>query len=128
MEILQHLSRRRPIQWPEVWGEAMVEVLNQARIVLNVHFTPQPNTEHRIIEALACGSFVLSQPLSGPTPFEDGQHLVYFDLDTVHDQIDYYLAHEDEREAIARQGHAYVTARYSARQQLAEILSLAGEN
>jgi spore maturation protein CgeB len=112
---------------PQVWGEEMVRVINQARIVLNFHFTPLPNTEHRLTESLACGCFVLSEPPTDPDLFTDGVHLVYFSRKDVGDKIAYYLAHEDEREAIARQGMEYVRARYSARQQLQRILEIGNQ-
>jgi hypothetical protein len=123
-EWLEWIGRRFSVTVPQVWGEEMVRVINQARIVLNFHFTPLPNTEHRLTESLACGCFVLSEPPTDPDLFTDGVHLVYFSREDVCDKIAYYLAHEDEREAIARQGLEYVRARYSARQQLQRILEI----
>jgi len=124
-EILEDISKRFQVHTPSVWGEEMVKTINQAKIVLNIHYTPILNTEHRIIESLACGCFVLSQKLYNAELFEDRKHLVYFDNDDVYELIEYYLEHEEEREKIAQEGMEEVRKKYTAVQQLQEILSLA---
>ena len=124
-EILEYISRRFPVYTPNVWGEEMVKTINQAKIILNIHYTPILNTEHRIIESLASGCFVLSQKLFNAELFEDRKHLVYFNNDNVYELIEYYLEHEEEREKIAQQGMEEVRKKYTAVQQLQKILSLA---
>ena len=126
-EWLDLVRTRFSVHNPRIYGEGYVEELNRSRIVLNLHFTSLPNTEHRVIEAMACGAFVLSEPLSQPELFEDGKEIVIFNRDNVLDLIDYYLEHEKEREAIAAAGHARVLKRFTALGQLQEILRLSGE-
>ncbi|MCE5242282.1 MAG: glycosyltransferase [Syntrophobacteraceae bacterium] len=126
-EWLDLIRTRFPVHTPHIYGDAFVEEVNKSRIVLNLHHTPLPNTEHRVIKAMACGAFVLSEPLSQPELFEDGKEIVLFNRDNLLDLIAYYLEHEEEREAIAAAGHARVWNRYTATRQLGEILRLSGE-
>jgi hypothetical protein len=124
-EWLEYIASRYPVHVPKVWGEEMVKTINMTKVVLNIHFTPILNTEHRITESLASGCFVMSQPLFNHDLFEDRKHLVYFDRENVLDLIEYYLTHEEERERIARQGMEEVRAKYTAKQQLERILEIA---
>lgn len=124
---LDHIGSRFPVHRPEVWEEDYVKVLNQSRIVLNLHYTPLPNTEHRVIEAMACGAFVLSEPLSQPDLFEDGKEIVFFDRQNVFDRVAFYLNHEDARERIAAAGHSKVWNSFTAVSQLKKLLQLSGE-
>lgn len=114
------------VTWPNVWGEAFVAMLNRARVVLNLHFTPQPNTELRISEALACGCFVVSESLTRPGPFIAGEHVIEVTRETAADMIDHCLHHPAEREAIAAAGRAEVLAHHTAEQVLARLLALVG--
>jgi glycosyltransferase involved in cell wall biosynthesis len=115
------------VEWPEVWAEAFIQALNRAGIVLNLHFTPLPNTEQRVVEALACGCFVVTEPLTEPLLFRDGEHLVVVTRETAPEVLRHYLSRPDERLAIARAGQAWVRERYSAKHCLANILALLPE-
>ena len=126
-EWLDHIRTRFHVHCPQVWEEEYVKVLNQSRIVLNLHYTPLPNTEHRVIEAMACGAFVLSEPLSQGNLFENGKEIVFFDRKNILDLIAFYLRDEDARERIASAGHARVVDNFSAVSRLGKILRLSGE-
>ncbi|MBI2299551.1 MAG: glycosyltransferase family 1 protein [Armatimonadetes bacterium] len=115
------------VAWPNAWGDLFVTWLNRARIVLNLHFAETPNTELRIVEALATRSFVVSEPISEPAAFQAGEHFATATLETAADVIRHSLAHPEERERIAAQGHAYVLGRHSSRHCVEEILSLLPE-
>ena len=127
-EWLDAIQTRFPVHRPTVWGEEYVKVLNQSRIVLNLHYTPLPNTEHRVIEAMAAGAFVLSEPLSQGDLFEDGKEIVFFDRTNIFDRIAFYLNNEEKREAVAAAGHAKVWNSFSAVSQLRKIFHLCGED
>jgi hypothetical protein len=114
------------VTWPKVWGEEFVAALNHAKIVLNLHTLPTPNTELRLCEAMACGCFVVSEALTPPPRFIDGEHLVIVDMDNAADTIRACLADEPRRTRIARQGQAYVAEHHTARHVLAELLALIG--
>jgi radical SAM superfamily enzyme YgiQ (UPF0313 family) len=124
---LDHIGAKFPVFTPSAWGEEFVRVINQAKIVLNLHFTPLPNTEHRVIEAMACGSFVLTEPLSQHGIFEEGREIVTFCRANVIDLIEHFLDDEITRENIAAAGHEKVVQNYSALSQLRKILQLCGE-
>jgi hypothetical protein len=114
------------VQWPSVWGPEFVQMLNRAKIVLNLHSLPAPNTEIRLCEALACGCFVVSEPLTQPPRLIDGEHLVIITPETAAATIRRYLADEPARRRIAAQGKAYVAEHHTARHVVAELLALIG--
>ncbi len=116
-----------PVTWEAVWGEEFIHAMNRAKVVLNLHFTEHPNTELRIVEALACRCFVVSEPVTAPPLFEDGVHFVALDWDTAAQTIRHYLARPAERERIAAAGQAYVAERFTARHCVQDILALLPE-
>lgn len=124
--ILERLGRSHRVFVARAHGEHMVELFNRARIVLNLHAEDYPDTETRVFEALGCGAFLLSEPLSEESPFRSGVHLVEAEgADALAERITHYLARPDERTEIARRGHAFARERhtYGARaQQVVEAL------
>lgn len=112
----------------EAWGDAYIKRLNQAKIVLNLHFTPFPNTELRIIEALACGAMVVTEPTTDPPVLRNGQHLVTITPATAADTIRHYLAHDEDRQPLVEAGQAYVREHFTARRCIEQILSLLPED
>ncbi len=111
----------------EAWGDAYITLLNRAKIVLNLHYTPYPNTELRIIEALACGAMVISEPTTDPPVFRNGRHLVTITPATAADTIRHYLAHEEDRRPLVAAGQAYVREHFTARRCIEQILALLPE-
>ncbi|NOZ06604.1 MAG: glycosyltransferase [Chloroflexi bacterium] len=111
-QILAELARRGiEVYAPEIWdAEKLNRLFNQARIVLNIHLSDLLNTETRLAEVLGSGSFLLSEELSSPELFRDGEHFVSWpagDVDDLAAKIGYYLDHEEEREAIAAAGYSH---------------------
>ena len=52
-----------------------------------------------------------------------GEDFVYYEsMEDLLQKIDYYLVHEDEREAIAKNGHDKVSAGHTFRHRVREIL------
>ena len=98
---------------------------SSSKIILNTNI-PQSRElgviSLRTFQVLACRGFLISDPvygmeeeLKGCVVFTEG----YADL---RDKIRYYLAHEDERRAIAQKGYEYVTGRSQSAASLAERL------
>ena len=120
--ILEHLRKRFPVEVAGVFGGEMSKVFNRAKIVLNLHAEEYLDTETRIYEALGCGAFVLTEKLSGESPFISGQHLVETsDLADLEQKISYYLTHDQERMRIACQGHQYVVHSHSYQERARQI-------
>jgi tetratricopeptide (TPR) repeat protein len=98
----------------------------RAKVALNLHFTPLRNLECRVVEALGCGAFLLTEALDPDDVLRDGEHLVAFNEDNLLDLLDRYLHDPDERERIADAGHAEVQ-KYHVNNQAGRILQVAGE-
>lgn len=105
-EFLNKVSDVCELTVASAFGGEMVKLMNRANVVLNIHGGDFLDTETRVFEALGCGAFLLTERLSSENPFP-AQDLVQFDsVDDLVSKIQYYLAHDQERETIARHGHA----------------------
>lgn len=104
--------------------EAMAATYSASRIVFNRSVKNDVNM--RVFEALASGSFLLTNDLStnGQNElFRDGVHLAtYTDAEELFDKIRFYLKHEEVRERIASRGRQEVLARHTYRDRMETIL------
>jgi hypothetical protein len=106
------------------YGADMARVYSQSRIVFNT--TPSDTINMRIFEAPACGALLLTKRAdNGQTDLlEEGEHFDTFGtVDELEDKVAYYLAHEDERERIARAGQQWVLTHHTYDQRADEILA-----
>lgn len=131
-QILNSLGKSFKVEEHQVFGEAMVNSLNRAKIVLNIHTEDFLDTETRIFEALGCCSFVITERLSEENPFTSGEHLVETNsLEEMQDMLSYYLKNDEERERIAHMGNQEAMANhtYNARARyIAEVMGKYGVN
>jgi spore maturation protein CgeB len=111
---------------PDEW----VKILCNAKIVIAIHFqggeAPCYQASPKVYETLACGKFLLvdDQP-DVKTLFEDGKHIVVFkDAKDLRDKLNYYLAHDAEREAIAAGGYSEVVKKHTYRRRIEEMISV----
>lgn len=99
----------------DYWSE-LPKVFHASKI--NLNFTI-PNIKSgiplRIWDVLGSGGFLLTNYQAEiPYYFEEGKDLVCFDgIDDLREKVRYYLAHEEERAAIARSGYQKVKAHHS---------------
>lgn len=106
------------------------EVYSQSKIVFNTSIAG--DVTMRVFEGAAAGALVLTDPVQNGFDelFEPGKEvIVYQDDDDLVAKVDYYLAHPQEREAIARAGQARTLAQHTYRhrvQQILEIMSAPG--
>ncbi|NOZ87056.1 MAG: glycosyltransferase [Deltaproteobacteria bacterium] len=112
-ELLDRLSQRFDLVVTRAFMDDMVKLYNQSRIVLNLGLG-RTGIQQRVFEALGCGSFLLTNEIPEESRlFEHRKHLVYFNEETIEDEIAYYLDHAHEREEIAlagyRKAHTYHT-------------------
>jgi GT2 family glycosyltransferase/glycosyltransferase involved in cell wall biosynthesis/SAM-dependent methyltransferase/Flp pilus assembly protein TadD len=109
------------------YWEEMARVYSQSRIVFNRSIANDVNM--RVFEAVACGSLLVTNDLAD-NGLEDllrnGEHLVtYRDDAELLERVRYYLAHEGEREAIARRGMEEAHAGHTYRHRMQRILEVA---
>ena len=149
LELLETLSKRVPLScWgaggeslppdsplrgriqPPLWGYDMYRQLQRSKIALNIHIdmAEQFAANMRLYEATGVGTLLLTDWKTNlPELFEPGVEVVaYRSIAECVELVEYYLAHETEREAIAKAGqkrtlceHSY----YHRMQELTEILN-----
>jgi len=121
--------------------EDMVNIINASKISLNLHSTTQHETidpegdfvNPRLFEVASCGGFQLVDERKEIRRFfEPESEIVTFrNVRELRQKIDYYLAHEEERAAIAERvqtrAHREHTYRHRMIQMLDFILERAGE-
>lgn len=90
----------------EAWGETKFQLLNSAKICLNLHqFESLSFESPRIFELLSEGVFILTEPIANSFPFEDGVHFVSFnDESDMIEKIKYYCENNEARLKIAMDG------------------------
>lgn len=88
-----------------IYGEEFVRLMNQCKIGLNVHVDGNLSLEHRMHNMMACGVMVMSEPLSHNDLLKPEVHYVEFsEREEFQEKLEYYLANDEEREAIAANG------------------------
>ena len=142
--------------WPvgHLTQEEMVRVTNQSKINLNLSnskswdlryllsliLSPKglyswlrspKNVEQmkaRAFEINGCGGFQLSYYVDGLEHcYEIGQEIVvYLDVDDLIRKVEYYLAHDDEREAIANRGYQRTLAEHTYAQRFQSVFARIG--
>lgn len=117
---------RQRIDDRPVWGEALFSLLGSSRIVINVtrsdFFGTETGVNLRIFEALAAGAFLLTDHVPEVAElFKAGEEIeIYRSSEELAEKVAYYLAHDEERERIARQGHQAFLDRHSWQQRIAK--------
>ncbi len=108
------------------WAELLVRNLRQLRIHVALPSNNAKIMVARPFETMACGTFLLTYR-TDDNLFRDGEHCRLYDPEKpeeLAEMIRYYLAHQDEREAIARAGLEEVRQNYSARVRLQQVLNI----
>ena len=136
---------------PKVWGDAHWEAVEQygveymgfaghlyelnkiytgAKINIDVNRIYQMNiVPMRVFDVLACGGFLLTEYSDElGRIFEVGKHLeTWRDVDELRDKIRWYLAHDKERQAIAKSGREWVLQRHTISQRIAHMVHELGD-
>ena len=110
---------------PVDYYNQMPLIFNQAKINLNISLKViQSGIPLRVFDVLACGGFLITnyQQEIAET-FEDGKELViYNDIPDLIAKVNYYLTHEEERKAIARNGYEKVKRDCTFEKRMKEII------
>lgn len=111
-----------------IYGESYIKSICATRI--NLCFLRKANRDQqtcRSLEIPACGAFMLAERTQEHRRlFEEGVEAVYFDNnDELLRKVQYYLAHEPERKAIAAAGRKRCeTSKYSGHDRMRDVLRL----
>lgn len=104
----------------------MPKVFHCSKINLNITLRNiQRGIPQRVFDVLASGGFLITNYQSDLYPYLiDGEDLVmYHDKEDLLDKTGYYLAHDDERKAIAESGRKKVIGQHTYQQRILHILS-----
>lgn len=124
---------RANVRGDETTPNEWTRIYSSAKIILCAHYDgPGPECRQaspRVFEALACGGFLVCDNQPDVTAlFEDGQDLViYKSLEDLREKVMYYLAHDQERHAIAANGQHKVLTAHTYRHRVARMLELLSE-
>lgn len=105
----------------------MPSVFRTAKINLNISLkTIRTGIPLRVLDVLSCGGFLITNYQEElPEYFEPGVDLVvYNDVRDMVLKVDYYLKHEEEREAIAKNGYSKVRKYFGFEERMRHLLKL----
>jgi len=106
------------------YGEARIELMNRAKISLNVPRFPWDIPTIRVFLSVGCGALVVSEEMGDTAPFVSGRHIVQARLADLADAICRYLERDDEREAIVQNAFALIEGDLTLSNSLARVLGL----
>jgi spore maturation protein CgeB len=113
---------------PKVEGLDYFYALSGATIVLSINAVNDVSLYHsdRLINSLACGSFVLARRVPDTERLhEDGKHLRYFETEEeFFDLAGWYLKHDPERQKIAMAGMEHAHKEYNCTQMARGFVDL----
>lgn len=117
-------------QIPTTRGQALNTLYADSKIAIGdslcIGFDYPYYWSDRVYETLGRGGFMIHPYITGMEQhFEDGKHLVFYkfgDFDDLKNKIDYYLEHDDEREAIRLAGHEHVKQNHTYKQRWEAII------
>jgi len=145
--VLARAAKRAPIDfwgygahtWPpwspirrryhgQAWGIEMFRILRGARIALNRHIAVAERNANnmRLYEATGVGTLLLTDARDNLSElFEPSLEVVtYADEDELVERVRHYLAHEDERRAIARAGQERTLREHTYGVRMRELVSI----
>ncbi len=98
-------------------------LLQRTKILLNVHYSESAYFEwHRALIALANRCCMITEPCEGLAPLIPGKHLIMAKPDYLMACCEYYLEHEDEREAIARAAYDFLRESFTQKANCSALL------
>lgn len=113
---------------PSFWGASRTRLLNRAKILLNLQRNAGELAGLRFILGMANKALVVSEPVYRPEPYVPGRHYVSAAVEDMPRVISHYLAHDDERERIARAGHGLVMNEVTIATSVARIAAAIREH
>lgn len=117
----------RPFLRGEALGEPMLEILSAAKLTVNPHGQHmQYGGNMRLFEAAAMGTLQITDDRPGVYKwFTPGENILTFrDEADLRDKVACFLAHDDEREEMARRAREHVLAHHRYDQRVEQIEAL----
>lgn len=109
-------------------------VLNQAysscKILLNDHWGDMIDHDfpsNRLFDALACGTFVISDNIKSANELFEGTIVTYDSVEDLDKKIKYFLNNDAEREYLAKKGQELVLRKHTFDNRVDEILDTISE-
>lgn len=122
-EYLKYLSEKINIYEGHAFGKEMVQLVNRAKIVINIHAEDFLDIETRVFEVLGCKTLLLTEPLAQDNPFEKGKHYVEcLNKSDMIKKIKYYLKNEIEANTIADAGYKEAIKKHTYLNRAEEIV------
>lgn len=111
-----------------IWGEALLEVYNTSKIVLNItNWDPAryPALNQRVFDVPATGAFLLTDYSPELEQFyRIGEEIAcYRDVEELKDKARYFLAHDEQRTAIADRGYRKALTLPTIRDRMREVIN-----
>lgn len=128
---VEHLSADSPIRKSYkgyAWGIDMYRVFHKSKITLNHHGDVAPYANNlRLYEATGVGTLLITDwKVNLNEMFEPGREAVaYRSPEECVELIQYYLEHDDEREAIARAGQQRTLQEHTYYHRMQELVDIA---
>ena len=118
---------RRLLRARGIWGEALLRLYNTSKIVLNItNWDPAryPALNQRVYDVPATGAFLLTDYSPElEEHFRPGEEVAaYRNVEELADKARYYLAHDAERDAIARRGYQRALTLPTIRDRMAQVI------
>lgn len=99
-----------------LWGEDLVDYMNQSRILLNVHAENEISWEPRVQMLMATGNMLISERITRNPYLRPGTDYIEIkDPAELFERAKYFLEHEEEREVIALNGLNKVRESFDSR-------------
>jgi spore maturation protein CgeB len=111
--------------------EEAVKIFNATRVNLNLHSSVRADklishgdfVNPRTFELAACGAFQLADRRAlMPELFAEGELALFTSMEELRAGLDHYLAHPDERAAVAAKGRARVLADHTYQRRMRDLL------
>lgn len=123
-----------PKDQPALRGQPLVDLYHNAKVMVGdscLNGSPANYWSDRIPETLGRGGFLIHPNVVGlEDHFTPGEHLVTYELgdfDDLREKIEYYVSHDDEREAIATAGKEHVLKSHTYEVRMEQVKFLVGE-
>jgi hypothetical protein len=107
-----------------LWGAELAKYISASRISLNVHAENEISWEPRLQMMLACGAFVISEPVTPNAILRPGTDFIEVsNSEEMYKTVSYYLDNEEERKRISKNGYLRVQECLSSKRVFNDLLT-----